>query len=209
MQAGAVCLRSQGAQGREATRFRGLEGLLVHTAIPPLPFTLSCISNCILLAPEEVVLGTAEVAAVTAVESVQGTLDTGGRGGQGAGALGAGFSGGRMLGRKRPSQPASRRDMEQGCMVWGRETRPSLYSCPTDPRGPSSFPRQSWRDQETETGRVRDNGRRRSEPGAFRDATGNAHTSPALRLLCRLISQLEHRGREAKRPTSDGPGQGG
>lgn len=112
MQAGAVCLRSQGAQGREAARFQGLEGLRVHPAIPPLPFTLSCISNCILLAPEEVALGTAEVAAVTALESVQGTLDTEGRGGQGAGAPGSGFSGGGLLGRKRPSQPASRRDME-------------------------------------------------------------------------------------------------
>lgn len=50
MQSGAICLRSQGAQGREAARFQGLEGLLVHPEIPPLPFTLSCISNCILLA---------------------------------------------------------------------------------------------------------------------------------------------------------------
>lgn len=50
VQAGAVCLQSQGAQGREAARFRGLEGLPVHPAVPPFPFTLSCISNCILLA---------------------------------------------------------------------------------------------------------------------------------------------------------------
>lgn len=50
VQAGAVCLRSQGAQGREAARFQGLEGLPVHPVVPPLPFTLSCISNCILLA---------------------------------------------------------------------------------------------------------------------------------------------------------------
>lgn len=50
VQSGAICLRSRGAQGREAAGFRGLEGLLAHPVIPPLPFTLSCISNCILLA---------------------------------------------------------------------------------------------------------------------------------------------------------------
>lgn len=50
VQAGAVCLRSQSAQGKEVAVVQGLEGLRVHPAIPPLPFTLSCISNCILLA---------------------------------------------------------------------------------------------------------------------------------------------------------------
>lgn len=37
-----------GCPGEGSCRVPGLEGLLVHPVIPPLPFTLSCISNCIL-----------------------------------------------------------------------------------------------------------------------------------------------------------------
>lgn len=92
MQSGAICLRSQGARGREAARFQGLEGLLVHPVIPPLPFTLSCISNCIF--DEVAELGTAEVAAaVTVAESVQGMLDTGGGAGKERGHWGLGSQG--------------------------------------------------------------------------------------------------------------------
>lgn len=50
VESGAICFRSQGAQGREAARFLAPGGLLVHSVTPPLPFTWSCISNCILLA---------------------------------------------------------------------------------------------------------------------------------------------------------------
>lgn len=46
-----------------------------------------------LAGPEEVALGTAEVAAVTAVQSVQGTLDTGGGEGKGQGHWGLGSQG--------------------------------------------------------------------------------------------------------------------
>lgn len=81
VKAGAIYLRIQGAQGREAARFLAPQRLLVHPVIPPLPFTLSCISNCISLALRRWLLcerlqGMA-TATATATGSVPGTLDTG------------------------------------------------------------------------------------------------------------------------------------
>lgn len=77
--AGTICLRSQGARGRETARFLAPKKLLVHPGIPPLPFTLSCISNCISLALRRWLLceRLQGMATATAMESVQGTVGIG------------------------------------------------------------------------------------------------------------------------------------
>lgn len=133
-----------------------------------------------LAGPEEVALGTAEVAAATVAESVQGTLDTGEVGARDWGTGGWALRG-RGAGEKEAKSacwPGETRSREW--IGWGRETRPLLSNCPTDGRGPSPYLRYSlreskkWRWTESETrGEI-------SELGAHRDVTSNAHMCPAL-----------------------------
>lgn len=86
-----------------------------------------------LAGPEDVALGTAEVAAVTVAGLSKGCWILG-RGGQGAGALGAGFSGRRALGRKRPSQPASSEKHGVGVYGVGARNSPISVQLPDRPQ---------------------------------------------------------------------------
>ena len=100
----------------------------------------------------------------------------------------------------------ARKEWDRDVWGWGRETRPSLYSCPTDPRGPS-YTKGSAGENDQETGRVRDKGRERSELGAYRDAAGSTHTCPVPFFSASPFHRqnTEAQGAEEKHLIPDGP----
>lgn len=101
-----------------------------------------------LAGPEEVALGMAEVAAVTAERAAEskGCWILGEGRARGTDAWGWILKG-KGTGEKEAKSACQPGETGVGMYGVGRETRPSLYSCPTDPRGPSSYQMHSWRER--------------------------------------------------------------